>query len=227
MTFLAESDLIATTWLSLRIATCATLLAMLSAVPLAYLLARRRFPLKSALEALLLLPLVLPPTVVGYLILGTLGARGWIGRYLYDAFAYSIAFRFEGAVLAAWLVAFPLLYLPARGAFAGVEREMEDIARLNGANRWQLFWHVSLPLARRGIVSGLLLAFARALGEFGATLMVFGWMEDQLTLPLSVYAAATSPESFSAGGSVALLMAISLVVVVIYNASTSGRRERD
>jgi molybdate transport system permease protein len=227
MTLLADADsvdLVAVTWLSLRIAVSATLLAMASAVPLAYFLARRRFPLKSAIEALLLLPLVLPPTVVGYLLLGTLGARGIIGHYLFDAFRYSIAFRFEGAVLAAWLVAFPLLYLPARSAFAGVEREMEDNATINGANRWQLFWQVNLPLARRGIISGLLLAFARALGEFGATVMVFGWQEDQLTLPISIYAAHISPGSTSALGPVVLLIAISLVVVVAYNA-TAGRRD--
>ncbi len=138
------TELLHPLFLSLEIALSATVLAAIFAVPLAYVLSRRRFPGRSVVEAIVTVPLVLPPTVVGYLIIMTLGSRGWIGRWLHDALGYSILFRFEGAVLAAALVALPMLYLPAKAGFAGVNRDLEDIARLLGSTRWQLFWRVSL-----------------------------------------------------------------------------------
>jgi len=210
--------------LSLRVASCATALTALVAVPLAFFMARRTFAGKSALEALFTLPLVLPPTVVGYFIIVMLGARGWLGSWLHRWFGYSIVFRFEGAVLAAAVVALPLLYMPAKAAFASVERELEDIARLFGASWMQLFWHVSLPMARRGIASGLLLAFARALGEFGATLMVFGIQEHRRTLPVSIYLAYEQPDSTSPWPAVVALTLVSCGVILVYN-RTMGRRD--
>src|SRR5436305_1880758 len=173
--------------LSLRIALIATALTSVLGVPLAFAMSRRRFAGKSILDALITAPLVLPPTVVGYMLIVVLGARGWIGHWLKRAFDYSIVFRVEGAVLAAAVVALPMLYMPAKAAFAGVDRELEDVARLFGAGRLRTFWHVSLPLARRGVASGLILAFARALGEFGATLMVFGGQPARVTLPILIY----------------------------------------
>jgi molybdate transport system permease protein len=212
--------------LSLAIATCATLVVCLTAIPLAFLMARRRFAGKTFLEALIIVPLVLPPTVVGYLIIVVLGANGWVGQYFKRWLDYSIMFRFEGAVLAASVVALPMLYMPAKAAFAGVDRELEDIATLFGASRLQMFWHVSLPLARRGILSGALLAFARAIGEFGATLMVFGWMEDRVTLPIAVYLAHEQPErQHEAAAAVAMLMLLSLGLILAYNQSSAGKRD--
>jgi molybdate transport system permease protein len=204
-------------WLSLEIASMATLVTIAVAVPLAYGMARRAFAGKSFVEALILVPLVLPPTVVGYLLIMLLGARGWVGHYLNDWFGYSILFRTEGAVLASAVVALPLLYLPAKASFASVDRELEDIARLMGANRLQLFWHVSLPLARRGIGSGVILAFARALGEFGATIMVFGRLPRRLTLPLRIYDEYESGTPENAAVAVAALTVVSLVLIWVYN----------
>jgi molybdate transport system permease protein len=166
------SDLWPAFSLSFRIAALATLATVLVGVPLAFAMTRRRFVGRSLIEGFILMPLVLPPTVVGYLILMVFGARGWFAPWLGG---YSVVFRFEGAVLAAAIVSLPMLYLPARAGFASVAQEMEDQARLMGANRLQLLWHVSIPLARRALASGIVLAFARALGEFGATVMVFGW----------------------------------------------------
>jgi molybdate transport system permease protein len=212
--------------LSLKIATCATVLAALLAIPMAFWMARRRFVGRSVLEALITVPLVLPPTVVGYLIIVTLGARGWIGRWLKEAFDYSIIFKTEGAVLAAAAVALPLLYIPAKAAFASVDREMEDTATLLGANRLQLFWHVSLPLARRGIVSGLILAFTRALGEFGATVMVFGWgSEGKTTLPILIYSDYVEGDLTKATAAVVVLAGVSLGMIFLYNRSSIGRQE--
>ncbi|MGH7176113.1 MAG: molybdate ABC transporter permease subunit [Tepidisphaeraceae bacterium] len=211
--------------LSLQIALVATALVTVVTIPLALLMSRRQFAGKSVAEALITLPLVLPPTVVGYFIIATLGARGWLGQWLNRWFGYSIVFRFEGAVLASAIVALPLLYMPAKAAFSSVERESEDLARTFGANALQTFWHVTLPLARRGILSGLLLAFARALGEFGATMMVFGWQPARLTLPISVYADYDAGEMSRAGGAVVALSVISLVLILAYNHSGASKQE--
>ena len=219
------SDLWPALWLSLRIATVATAITMLLGVPLAYVTARRRFPGRSVLEALILTPLVLPPTVVGYLIIVTLGARGWLGGWIDALAGYSVMFRFEGAVLAAATVALPLQYMPARAAFASVDRELEDMARTLGAGRLRSFWHVSLPLARRGGLGGAILAFARALGEFGATVMVFGWQPDRLTLPVSVYADFELNRLAHAAPAVAAMSLISLALMMAFNASAAGKRD--
>jgi molybdate transport system permease protein len=210
-------------WLSLRIALAATALVAVVGVPLAFLLARRRFPGKGVLEAMITVPLVLPPTVVGYLIIVALGSQSWLGRWLKATADYNIMFRFEGAVLAAAVVALPLLYMPAKAAFAAVDPELEDIAVLMGAGRLRLFWHVALPLARRGIASGLLLAFARAMGEFGATVMVFGWQPDNETLPIVVYNRYVDGELAAAGAAVAVLGGVSLLLIVLYNRVVARR----
>jgi molybdate transport system permease protein len=209
--------------LSLRIATIATVVTALVAVPLAFFLARHRFTGKSLIETLLTLPLVLPPTVVGYAILRAVGLRTPLGAWLHEVLGVRIVFSEAGAVLAATVVSLPLLLLPAKAAFASIEHELEDVARLMGAGPIQLFWHVSLPIARRGIASGLLLAFARSMGEFGATLMVFGMGEGRMTLPISVYMDYES--GGSAVGAVCVLTVVSLSVIYLYNRSGADRRE--
>ncbi|MDB5325485.1 MAG: putative molybdenum transporter permease protein [Phycisphaerales bacterium] len=214
------SELWAASALSVRIAAVATLVTVLFGVPLAWAMARRKFPGRGILEAIILMPVVLPPTVVGYALLMLFGANGWIGRYLGG---YSIAFRLEGAVLAAVVVALPMLYLPAKAGFAAVERELEDVATLMGANRWQTFWHVSVPLARRGLLSGIVLAFARALGEFGATVMVFGWQPGRVTLPISVYAQFEQGDLNTALPTVLVMAIAALGLVLVYNALASQR----
>lgn len=213
-------DLWSTLSLSLRIALTATVLTSLVAVPAAYLMARRRFWGQGLVEACILLPLVLPPTVVGYLILMAFSRNGIVGQWLQG---YSIIFRFEGAVLAAAVVALPMLYMPAKASFQNVDRELEDISTTLGANRFQVFWHVSLPLARRGLFSGLILAFARALGEFGATVMVFGWQPGRLTLPISIYSAYERGDMRDALPAVAFLLILSMTLIVGYN-RVAGRR---
>jgi molybdate transport system permease protein len=203
---------------SLQIAAIATLLAAVIAVPLAWALARRRSLAKSVLEAIIIVPLVLPPTVVGYGLIVLMGRRGWIGSILARHFdGYTILFRPEGAIIAALVVALPLLYLPAKAAFISVERELEDVARLLGAGRWRLFWQVSLPLARRQIAAGLLLAFARALGEFGATLMVLGDLPGRRTLPIVIFDSTAGQDYSQAIPAVLALSAVSLIVVLIFN----------
>jgi molybdate transport system permease protein len=209
--------------MSLKVALVATLAVTLIGVPLAYLMARRRFMGKNIIEALLVVPLVLPPTVVGYFLLMLLGSHGPIGNWIAKWFDYTLLFTWQGAVVAAAVVSLPLLYLPAKAGFAGVERELEDIARLFGAGPIRTFWHVSLPLARRGIGSGLLLAFARALGEFGATVMVLGIQRGKQTLPILIYDQYITGDVHHATGAVVLLTIVSLSVIVLYNRSIFDR----
>jgi molybdate transport system permease protein len=202
--------------LSLRVASLATLAALALALPLAALTARRRFVGRSFLDALLLLPLVLPPTVVGYLLLVLLGREGWVGAWLARA-DVSVLFTMTGAVLAATVVAFPLLYLPAKSGMADVSQEMLDAARIHGASRLQLFWHVLLPMARRNIAAGAVLAFARALGEFGATIMVLGWRPGKTTLPIEIYSAYIDGRLRDAWAPVAILIVTSSVIAMLYH----------
>ncbi len=213
---------------SLLIAGTATVLVALVGVPLAYLAARLRFPGKSLVEAVIAAPLVLPPTVVGYVLIVLFGRHGWVGGPLARwTDGYTVLFRPEGGVLAAAVVALPLLYLPARAAFAGVDPDLEAVATLLGATRLRAFWHVSLPLARRGIASGLVLAFGRAVGEFGATTMVMGSQPDRQTLPIWIYTNANGSDADFAHAAAAawLLVAVSVVLVLLYNRwpATAGR----
>ena len=212
-------------WLSFRIATAATALVILVGVPLAYFMSRRRFPGTSIVEGIIMMPLVLPPTVVGYYIIMTLGARGVIGHWLKQALDYSIVFRFEGAVLAAAIISLPMLYIPARAAFASTERELEDMARTLGANRAQLFWHVSIPLARKGLISGIMLCFARSIGEFGATIMVYGLQPARMTLPISIYLHFEHGQLADASGAVVILTVVSLGLIMAYNVSSVSRQD--
>jgi molybdate transport system permease protein len=211
---------------SLEIASSATALAALIAIPLAYVLCRRQFVGKSLLEALLTIPLVLPPTVVGYALIVLLGRRGILGAFIARwTSGYTILFRPEGAIVAALVVAFPLLYLPAKAGFASIDRELEDVARLLGAGRWRTFWQVSLPMAQRQIAAGLLLAFARALGEFGATMMVLGDIPGRRTLPIVIYDATAGQDDAQAWPAVLALAALSFLVVLIYNRLPLSRQE--
>jgi molybdate transport system permease protein len=216
-------DLLISLLLSMRIAVGATLLSAAAAIPLANLLARRDFPAKRLLETLLMLPLVLPPTVVGYGIIYGLGVHSPLGQWMLQNLGFRLLFSEPGAVLAGAIVAFPLLLIPARSAFAAVERELEDIARLMGANPWQIFRHVSLPMARRGIGGGLLLAFARALGEFGATVMVFGTARK--TLPVLIWYASEAGAMRDALPAVGVLLATSVIIMAVYNRAGFGRQE--
>lgn len=212
------SELSSAIFLSLRIAACATVVAAGIGVPLAFALARRKFRGKSIVEAVLTIPLVLPPTVVGYGLIVLLGRSSPIGRMIEAVFGSGILFTLSGAVIASTVVALPLLYLPVKAAFATVEPELEEIAKLMGANPLQVFWHVSLPTARRGIASGILLAFARSVGEFGATLMVFGSRENQKTLPILVYDLAYETGSGTqALPAILILIAISLLAISLCN----------
>jgi molybdate transport system permease protein len=214
------ADLLSATFLSLRVAFLATLLAALVGVPVAYVLARKRFFGKPVVETAAMLPLILPPTVVGYVLLAVFGVQGILGRYIFSLTGFRFVFSTTAAVVAAAIVAFPLLLIPARAAFAAIDRELIEVARLLGASRLHIFFQLSLPLAMRGIAAGLVLAFARALGELGATVMVLGDVEGRRTLPIAVYfQVVESGDLHKALPAVLLLTSASLILTVFYSRS--------
>ena len=177
-------------WLSLQVATWATLACLVLGTGVGYALARWRFPGRDLIDTLLTLPMVMPPTVLGYYLLVLLGRKGWVGGWLHATFGINLIFTLTGAVIAATVVAFPLVFKPARAAFEAVDPQLEDAARVLGVSEAGVFWRVTLPLAWRGILAGVLLGFARALGEFGATLMVAGSIPGKTqTLSIAIYEA--------------------------------------
>jgi len=201
--------------LSLRVAVLATVVNALVGVPLAYVLARRRFAGKAVLDLLVTLPLVLPPTVTGYYLIVLLGRRGWLGAPLYEATGWTIAFTWYAAVVAATVMALPLLVRTARAAIESVDRDLEKAAYTLGRSEWRTALEVTLPLARNGILAGLVLAFARALGEFGATLMLAGNIPGKTaTVPLAIYTAVQTGEQSTVLALVAILTALSCVVLM-------------
>jgi molybdate transport system permease protein len=202
--------------LSVRVAIVATLLNAMLGIPLAYLLARRAFRGRAIVDLAVTLPLVLPPTVTGYYLIVLLGRRGWLGQPLYAATGWSVAFTWYAAVIAATVMALPLLVRTARAAIESVDRELEKAAYTLGRSEWRTALEVTLPLARNGIVAGLVLAFARALGEFGATLMLAGNIPGKTTTaPLAIYTAVQTGEMGEAVILVLALTALSCAVLVL------------
>lgn len=203
--------------ISLKVAGWATVLNLILGVGTGFLLARRNFPGKNILDSLLALPMVMPPTVLGYYLLVLLGRHGWIGSVLRETFGVNLIFTWQGAVIAATIVAFPLVFKPARAAFETVDKQLEDAARVLGISEISLFFHITLPLAWKGIMAGVLLGFARSLGEFGATLMIAGNIPGKTqTLSIAIYEAVQAGQDRLAN---TLVLITSLVCVAIMLAS--------
>ncbi|MFY3137839.1 molybdate ABC transporter permease subunit [Achromobacter xylosoxidans] len=200
--------------LTLKVAGWATLLATVAGTAAAYGLSRWRWPGRDLLDAILTLPLVLPPTVLGYYLLVLLGRRGVLGERLAEI-GIELVFTWQGAVIAASVVAFPLVFKSARAAFENVDPQLESAARVLGVREAGVFFRVTLPLAARGIVAGVLLAFARALGEFGATLMIAGNLPGRTqTLSVAIYEAVQAGDDATANFLV-LVTSITCIVVLL------------
>lgn len=187
-------------WLSIKVALASLVFVVISGVSFAYAMRKWEFTGKAAVEAIFSLPLVMPPVVTGFLLLILIGKQGPIGRFLADTFQTQIIFTPYAAVIAGTVVAFPLMYQSTKAAFQSIDSKLEDAARTLGANEWRVFWTVTLPLAWHGLLSGIVLSFARALGEFGATIMVAGNIPGKTqTIPLAIYFAAESNDMTQAG----------------------------
>ena len=214
-------------WLSLQVATWATLLCLVLGTGVGYALARWRFPGRDLVDTLLTLPMVMPPTVLGYYLLVLLGRKGWVGGWLHATFGINLIFTLTGAVIAATVVAFPLVFKPARAAFEAVDPQLQDAARVLGISEAGVFWRVTLPLAWRGILAGVLLGFARALGEFGATLMVAGSIPGKTqTLSIAVYEAVQAGQDDVANLLVLITSAVCVAVLLAVGKLAPGRVAR-
>jgi len=212
--------------LSLRVAAVATVCSLPFGLAAAWLLARTHFPGKAIVDAAIHLPLVLPPVVVGYLLLVVLGRRGLIGGWLYDTIGVSIAFTWKGAAVAAAVMAFPLMVRAMRLSLEAVDGGLESAARTLGAGRGRVFLTVTLPLMAPGILAGMVLAFARALGEFGATItFVSNIPGETRTLPLALYTLTQTPDGEAAAARLALLT-IAIAVAALIASEWMARRLR-
>ncbi len=204
-------------WISLKTALLATFFTFFVGIAAAYWMLGYRGKWKSPIEGIFVLPLILPPTVVGFLLLLLLGKNGPIGQLLLPL-NFSLVFSWYGAVIAATVVSFPLMYKTALGAFEQIDANLLRVARTLGASEWQIFWRITLPLAWPGILAGTTLAFARGLGEFGATLMIAGNIPGQTqTIPMAIYFAVEGGALDEAWVWALVIMAISLSGIVAVN----------
>lgn len=211
-------------FLSLKVALLSVLMVIVSGVPLALAMARMDFPGKELVEAGLSLPLVLPPSVVGYGLLMVIGKNSPLGHAL-DSIGITIIFTWYAAIMASSVVTFPLMYQSAKAAFQSVDHTLEDAARTLGAGETRVFFTITLPLAWPGMVSGLVLSFARALGEFGATLMVAGNIPGKTqTVPLAIFFAVDAGDKATANTLVVLNTIFSFLAILWVN-RWSRRRE--
>jgi molybdate transport system permease protein len=204
-------------WISLKISVTATLVTFFLGLAAAWFVAGYQGRLKGFIDGVLTLPLVLPPTVVGFFLLLLLGKNGPAGKVLYSM-GMHVIFTWWAAVIAASVVALPLMYKTTRGAFEQIDENIVNAARTLGVSEWKVFWKVTVPLAGPGIVAGTILAFARALGEFGATLMVAGNMPGKTqTIPVAIFFAVESGDMKTAYTWVFLIFTISLAVMTVMN----------
>ncbi|SET99152.1 molybdate ABC transporter permease subunit [Paenibacillus sp. NFR01] len=212
------TEFFAPVWLSVKISVITSVIVFVLATLAAKWMAGRRFPGHSLIETALLLPLVLPPTVVGFVLLVILGRRSWIGKLYEQMTNHTILFTWGAAVIAAVVVAFPLVYRTVKAGFEGVENDLEDAARAMGANERQVLRYVTLPLASRSLAAGYVLGFARGLGEFGATIMVAGNIPNRTqTVPTAIYVAVDGGSMTMAWLWVCSIVAISAVMLMFVN----------
>jgi len=213
--------------ISLWVATWAGLAAVISGTALAWVLVKTKFRGKWLLEGFVLLSLVLPPTVLGYYLLVAFGQQG-LGPIIERTLGFRLVFAWPGAVAAATIAALPLVVITVRVGLAEVSREIEDMAQVDGCNRWQTFWQISLPIASRSVIAGGLLGFLRALGDFGATLMVAGNIPGRTqTLSMAIYDAVQANDVSRANSLVLLMSVIAfgvLSIVMWMNRRISERR---
>ncbi|MDA1312519.1 MAG: molybdate ABC transporter permease subunit [Acidobacteria bacterium] len=211
-------------WLSLRVACLATAISLAVGLTLAYVLANRRFRGRNLVEAAVTLPIVLPPTVLGFYLLIVLGRNSPLGGAYETLFGVPLVFTWQAAVVAACLHSIPLLIRAARAAFESVDHTFENAARSLGATEWRVFWKVSLPLARRSIVAAGVFAFARALGDFGVTMMIAGNIPGSTqTMAVAIYDAVQSGQTRVANVLVIVMSALALTILWVMN--QAGERQ--
>ena len=214
--------------LSIRVALVATAIAFFLGIFFAYLLTKKKVPGKNIWETILILPMILPPSIVGYLLLKLFGKRGPIGAFLIDTFGIQVVFTWIACVIAATVVALPLMYQNAKGAFQSVDPTLEIAARTLGSSSFKVFRTVTMPLSIPGIVSGIVLTFARALGEFGATLMLAGNIPGRTqTIPTAIYYSVVTGKEDEAMNLVVVMVIFSFALVFGLNMWLKKKNHRE
>ena len=214
--------------LSIRVALVATAIAFFLGIFFAYLLTKKKVPGKNIWETILILPMILPPSIVGYLLLKLFGKRGPIGAFLLDTFGIQVVFTWIACVIAATVVALPLMYQNAKGAFQSVDPTLEIAARTLGSSSFKVFRTVTRPLSIPGIVSGIVLTFARALGEFGATLMLAGNIPGRTqTIPTAIYYSVVTGKEDEAMNLVVVMVLFSFALVFGLNMWLKKKNHRE
>jgi molybdate transport system permease protein len=201
-------------WISLKVSLLSSIVVFLLGVWAAWGMADKSFKGKSMMETLFILPLVLPPSVVGFVLLMLIGRKGWIGQTIESWFGMSLIFSWWAAVIASVVVAFPLVYQTVKLGFSSVDRDVIEAARCQGAGEWQLFRYIRVPLAAKSLKAGYILGFARGLGEFGATIMIAGNIPGRTqTIPTAIYGAVDSGKLSLAWYWSAVIILISLLML--------------
>ena len=214
--------------LSIRVALVATAIAFFLGIFFAYLLTKKKVPGKNIWETILILPMILPPSIVGYLLLKLFGKRGPIGAFLLDTFGIQVVFTWIACVIAATVVALPLMYQNAKGAFQSVDPTLEIAARTLGSSSFKVFRTVTMPLSIPGIVSGIVLTFARALGEFGATLMLAGNIPGRTqTIHTAIYYSVVTGKEDEAMNLVVVMVIFSFALVFGLNMWLKKKNHRE
>lgn len=209
-------DFLSPIWLSMKIASISGVIVILIGTLIGRIFARRTFKGKAVLETILMLPMVLPPTVVGFFLIVIFGKNSIVGQAIEWIFKQPIIFTWWAAVIASIVVAFPLMYQSAKSGFQGVSLDIEEAARIDGANEWRIFLFISIPLASKVLISGSILSFARALGEFGATLMFAGNIPGETqTIPTAIYLAIDSGNMTMAWMWVISIIILSFIMLLI------------
>ena len=204
--------------LSISVSSAAIVIIGILGGGLGLVLAKRNFFGREFLDSLVTLPMVLPPVVAGYYLIILVGRRGIIGKYLYELTGLSLTFTWQAAVLASTVIALPIMVKSAKAAFEGVDRDLELVSYTLGKTKLETFLKVTLPLAKNGLISGLVLSFARAIGEFGATLMLAGNIRGKTqTIPLAIYEAFTTGQDTLAQILVLILTSLSVAIIYVTN----------
>jgi molybdate transport system permease protein len=210
--------------LSLQVALLSSVIAAVFGIAVAWKMSRTSFSGKIVLETVFMLPLVLPPTVVGFILLVSLGRKSLLGQWIEAIFSAPVIFSWWAAVIASVVVAFPLVYQTMKSGFSGIDKDLENAGRSIGANEWQVFRYISLPLAGRALMTAFILGFARALGEFGATLMIAGNIPGKTqTVPTAIYVAVDSGNQTMAWMWTGSIIIISFIMLLLTRQPRDGK----
>lgn len=223
-----NNDIMMPIIISLKVSIISTIITSILSIFIAWMMVKFNKKNGSVLEAIITLPLVLPPSILGYILLIVIGNNGLIGQIFYDNFGWSVIFTWKACVIASVIVSFPLMYQNCKASFQSIDKKILNAARTMGASEWKIFFRIAIPLAYTGIISGLVLAFARSLGEFGATMMVAGNIPNKTqTIPLAMFYAVERGDKTMANTLMIVVVIFSFSLIYFLNRWIDKRRNRN